>query len=102
MKIAILGYGVVGSGAYEILTKSGFEVARVLDLRPHNELGDVLTSDYDVILKDKEIGVVVEAIGGLEPAHTFLVKAIKAGKHVVSSNKHVICTYFNEQNSKFK
>lgn len=96
MKIAILGYGVVGSGAYEILTKSGFDVARVLDLRAHDELGDILTNDYDVILNDKEIGVVVEAIGGLEPAHTFLVKAIKAGKHVVSSNKHVVCTFFNE------
>lgn len=96
MKIAILGYGVVGSGAYEILTKSGFNVTRVLDLRPHDELGDVLTNDFDTILNDKEISVVVEAIGGLEPAHTFLVKAIKAGKHVVSSNKHVICTFFNE------
>ena len=99
MKIAILGYGVVGSGAYEILVKNGYEVARVLDLRPHEELGNILTNDYDVILNDKEIGVVVEAIGGLEPAHTFLVKAIKAGKHVVSSNKHVICTFFNELHS---
>ena len=99
MKIAILGYGVVGSGAYEILKKSGFEIKRVLDLRPHPELSDVLTTDYDVILNDKDIGIVVEAIGGLEPAHTFLCKAIKAGKHVVSSNKHVICTYFNELHS---
>ncbi len=96
MKIAILGYGIVGSGAYEILTKSGYEVGRVLDIRPHAELGDVLTSKFDDILSDKDIGVVAEAIGGLEPAHTFLVKAIKAGKHVVSSNKHLICTYYNE------
>lgn len=96
MKIAILGYGVVGSGAYEILTKNGYDVSRVLDLKPHPELGDVQTTDYDQILNDKEIGVVVEAIGGTEPAHTFLVKAIKAGKHVVSPNKHVICAYFNE------
>lgn len=96
MKIAILGFGVVASGAYEILEKSGFKVKKVLDIRPHPELGDVLTSNYDEILNDKEIGVVAEAIGGLEPAHTFVVKAIKAGKSVVSSNKHLICTYYDE------
>ena len=96
MKIAILGFGVVGSGAYEVLEKAGFKVKKVLDVRPHPELGDVLTSDYDEILNDKEIGVVAEAIGGLEPAHTFVVKAIKAGKSVVSSNKHLICTYYDE------
>ena len=96
MKIAILGYGVVGSGAYEILTKSGYDVKRVLDIRPHDELGDVLTANYDDILNDDEIGVVAEAIGGLEPAHTFVVKALKAGKCVVSSNKHLICEYFDE------
>ncbi|MBQ8689991.1 MAG: homoserine dehydrogenase [Clostridia bacterium] len=96
MKVAILGFGIVGSGAYEILERSGYSVGKVLDIRPHKELGDVLTSNFDDILNDKEITVVAEAIGGLEPAHTFLVKAIKAGKHVVSSNKHLICTYYDE------
>lgn len=96
MKIAILGYGVVGSGAYEVLKDYGYDVKKVLDIRPHPELGDALTSNYDEILNDKEIGVVAEAIGGLEPAHTFVVKALKAGKHVVSSNKHLICTYYEE------
>ena len=96
MKIAILGFGVVGSGAYEVLEKAGYKVGRVLDIRKHDELGDVSTTNYDDILNDKEIGVVAEAIGGLEPAHTFLVKALKAGKHVVSSNKHLICTYYDE------
>jgi len=96
MKVAILGFGIVGSGAYEILENSGYRVGKVLDIRPHDELGDVFTTSFDDILKDDEIGVVAEAIGGLEPAHTFLVKAIKAGKHVVSSNKHLICTYYDE------
>ena len=96
MKIAILGFGVVGSGAYEVLEKAGYKVGRVLDIRKHEELGEVSTVNYDDILNDKEIGVVAEAIGGLEPAHTFLVKALKAGKHVVSSNKHLICTYYDE------
>ncbi len=98
MKIAILGYGVVGSGAYEVLTSSGYDVKWVLDIRPHAELGDKLTSDFSDILNDKEVGVVAEAIGGLEPAHTFVVKALKAGKHVVSSNKHLICEYYDELN----
>lgn len=96
MKTAILGFGVVGSGAFEVLEKAGYEVKRVLDIRPHDELGDKLTANYDDILNDKEISVVAEAIGGLEPAHTFVVKALKAGKHVVSSNKHLICTYYEE------
>lgn len=99
MKIAILGYGVVGSGAYEILTKNGYDVKWVLDIRPHSELGSALTANYDDILNDKEVGVVAEAIGGLEPAHTFVVKALKAGKNVVSSNKHLICEYYDELHS---
>ncbi len=96
MKIAILGFGVVGTGAYEILENAGYKVGRILDIRKHDELGEVSTTNFDDIINDKEIGVVAEAIGGLEPAHTFLVKAIKAGKHVVSSNKHLICTYYDE------
>ncbi len=99
MKIAILGFGVVGSGAFEVLSSHGYDVKRVLDIRPHSELGDILTSNYDDILNDNEIGVVAEAIGGLEPAHTFVVKALKAGKHVVSSNKHLICEYYEELHS---
>ena len=96
MKVAILGFGVVGSGAYEILKASGYEVGKILDIRQHDELGDILTTNFDDILNDKEIGVVAEAIGGLEPAHTFMVKTIKAGKHVISSNKHLVCTYYDE------
>ena len=81
-----------------MLTSNGYDVKWVLDIRPHAELGDKLTSDYNDILNDKEVGVVAEAIGGLEPAHTFVVKALKAGKCVVSSNKHLICEYYDELN----
>ena len=55
MSIAILGYGVVGSGAYEILTKAGYQVSRVLDVRNYPELGDTLTHDIEDIINDKEI-----------------------------------------------
>jgi Asp-tRNA(Asn)/Glu-tRNA(Gln) amidotransferase B subunit len=79
-----------------VLEKAGYEVKKVLDIKPHPELGDKLTSNFDDILNDKEISVVAEAIGGLEPAHTFVVKALKAKKNVVSSNKHLICTYYDE------
>ncbi len=96
MKMAILGFGVVGSGAYEVLTKAGYAVKRVLDIRPHEELGDVLTANFDDILNDPEIGIVAEAIGGLSASYHFVSKALAAGKHVVSSNKHLICHYYKE------
>ncbi len=96
MKMAILGYGVVGSGAYEVLTKAGYPVKRVLDIRPHEELGDVLTMDFNDILNDDEIGIVAEAIGGLSASYAFVSKALAAGKHVVTSNKHLVCHYYKE------
>ncbi len=96
MSIAILGYGVVGSGAYEILTKAGYKVSRVLDVRSYPELGNTLTYDIEDILNDKEITVVAEAIGGNTFSYDFVRRALKAGKHVVSSNKHLICSYYKE------
>ena len=96
MSIAILGYGVVGSGAYEILTKAGYKVSRVLDVRSYPELGSTLTCDIEDILNDKEITVVAEAIGGNTFSYDFVSRALKAGKHVVSSNKHLICSYYKE------
>ena len=96
MSIAILGYGVVGSGAYEILTKAGYKVSRVLDVRSYPELGSTLTYDIEDILNDKEITVVAEAIGGNTASYDFVSRALKAGKHVVSSNKHLICSYYKE------
>lgn len=96
MAMAILGFGVVGSGAYEVLKNAGYTVKRVLDIRPREELGDVLTTNFDDILHDDEIDIVAEAIGGLNASYAFVSKALAAGKHVVSSNKHLICHYYNE------
>lgn len=96
MKAAILGYGTVGSGAYECLARAGYEVKKVLDIQRHDELGSVWTSDINDILEDTEIGVVAETIGGVGAAYDFVIRALKAGKHVVTANKHLVCQYYDE------
>lgn len=108
IQIAILGYGTVGSGVYEITQKnaksikrkSGKEIVvkRILDLRefddhPHKEL---FTKEFDDILNDREISIVVETIGGLEPAYRFTKSALLAGKSVVTSNKELVATHGTE------
>lgn len=93
MKVAILGFGIVGSGAYETICEAncGLTVKRVLDIRVPKGYEDVVTTDYNDILNDPEIEAVAEAIGGLHPAYEFVSAALRAGKHVVSANKHLIC-----------
>lgn len=96
MKIAILGFGTVGRGVDSIIANvEGIEVARILDLPDRCE-GPRMTSDYACIVSDPEIAVVLECMGGLEPAHTFIMQALEAGKAVVTSNKAVVATYFEE------
>ncbi|HBF86313.1 MAG TPA: hypothetical protein DDW54_01385 [Clostridiales bacterium] len=96
MKIAILGHGVVGSGTREILEERGFTVKKILEKREIPEIKDRITDDFDEIISDEEIKIVVETIGGLEPAHTFAVKTLKAKKHFVTSNKFLMSEYFGE------
>ena len=97
MKIALLGYGTVGRGVDGIIRSRvpGVEVARVLEL-PDRLTDDRMTSDYACILSDQSIELVVECMGGIEPAHTFIAQALAAGKHVVTSNKAVVAAYFGE------
>lgn len=102
MKIAVLGYGTVGSGVVEVLEKNQeiisqragkeIEVKYVLDLRdfPGQKIQEKIVHDYDVILNDEEIEIVVEVMGGVEPANTFVKKALLAGKSVVTSNKALV------------
>lgn len=97
MKIALLGHGTVGRGVDRIVTQrvGGVEVARILELPDH--LTDPrMTSDYEDILRDPSIDLVVECMGGLEPAHTYIVDALAAGKSVVTSNKAVVAAHFQE------
>lgn len=110
-QVAILGFGVVGSGVYQILNKNhddlkhreGLELhtKRVLvrSLKPqYFELApeELFTTNYYNILNDEEISIVIECMGGIEPARTFILKALTAGKTVVTSNKEVISKHWFE------
>ncbi len=102
VKVAVMGYGTIGSGVVEILEKNrarikktsgeDLEVKYVLDLREFE--GDPIQSrivhDYQVIANDPEISVVVETMGGVEPAYTFVKAMLEAGKHVTTSNKALV------------
>jgi homoserine dehydrogenase len=101
-QIAILGYGVVGSGIWEVLNRNrayiekkagqAITVKRVLDIRtfPGDPAEEVLTSNFTDILTDPDIQIVAEVMGGLEPAYTYVKQALLAGKHVCTSNKEVV------------
>ena len=105
ISIAILGHGVVGSGVAEILMnnaegvthKAGQPVCvkQILDLRTFPELSyaDRFTTNFDDILQDEEIAIVVETMGGLHPAYDFVKASLLAGKSVVTSNKEVVATF---------
>ena len=102
VKIAVLGHGVVGSGVIEVLQKNAQSIAKkaaqeievkyILDLRDFPDLpySDLFVKDYDIILKDPEVSIVVEVLGGLHPAYDFSKAALEAGKSVVTSNKEVV------------
>ncbi len=107
-KIAIIGFGVVGSGVYEVI-KTNFEsisekagenvdIKYILDIRDFSNHPDshLFVDNFDVILNDDEVSVVVETIGGLEPGYTYTKKSLARGKHVVTSNKELVATYGDE------
>ena len=97
MKIGLLGLGTIGSGIYEhLLKRDDIQVVRILELLRHPGLEHLETSDFNEILRDPEIDTVIELIGGMEPAHTFTVQALKAGKNVVSANKLMFSHHMKE------
>lgn len=95
VNIAILGFGVVGGGVYEVINRCkkaplcDVNIKYILDLRtfPDHPLGDRVTADFDKILADDSVSVVVETMGGIGAAYKFSLAALKAGKSVVTSNK---------------
>ena len=105
ISVAILGYGTVGSGVFEVLrTNSGsierrvgsqVSVKYVLDLRdfPGDPVEEVLVHDFEKIISDDEVKVVVETMGGLVPAYDFTKRSLLAGKSVCTSNKELVAEH---------
>ena len=108
INIALLGFGVVGSGTAEVLTqnkaiiekKIGQEIAikYILDLRefPDSPFGSLVVHDFNTIVNDPEVTVVAEMMGGSHPAYDFTIACLKAGKSVVTSNKEVVANFGTE------
>ena len=100
MNIALLGFGTVGKAFYELtLGRSDLRVTSVLSRRPRPELPCTVTNDFDEIVRDRSVGIVVEVMGGLEPAYRYICAAMRAGKHVVTANKQLMCAHFEELTS---
>lgn len=105
MKVALLGYGTVGSGVVKILQdnkeliekKVGepLELKYVLDLRefPNSPIQSLLTKDFNEIVADKEVKIVAEAMGGTKPAYQFAKQLLESGKSYVTSNKELVAQY---------
>ena len=97
MKIGLCGFGVVGRGVYEITqTRDDMQGTKVLCLEDIRLPDAEAVKDFNLILADPEIDTVVEAMGGLHPSFEFVSAALKAGKNVVTSNKALVCTFYDE------
>ena len=102
-KVAIIGFGTVGSGVFEILNNKDFtqktgerlDVGYILDIRdfPGHEAERYMTKDFNDILNDPKVQVVAEMMGGLHPAYEFTKELLERGKSVVTSNKELVATY---------
>ncbi len=104
-KVAVLGYGTVGSGVVEVLDTNAQEVAKsageavelkyILDLRdfPGDKHESQVVHDINIILEDPEIDVICETMGGIEPAFTFEKNALIKGKSVCTSNKELVAAH---------
>lgn len=105
INIAVLGYGTIGSGVVEVLKTNGESIKKragdkinvkyVLDIRefPGDPIMEVLVHDVNIILNDPEVKIVVEVMGGINPAYTFVKEALLRGKSVVTSNKELVAKH---------
>ena len=105
IKIAVLGYGTVGSGVVEVINTNQavinerigdtLEIKYVLDLRefPGTPVEKLITHNFDDIVNDEEVKIVVEVMGGIEPAYTFVKRSLLAGKSVATSNKALVAKH---------
>ena len=105
VNIAVLGYGTVGSGVVEVINTNGkginqragdeIHVKYVLDIRdfPGDPIQEKIVHDFEVIVNDPDIQIVVEVMGGIEPAYTFVKRSLQAGKSVATSNKALVAKH---------
>lgn len=105
IQIAVMGYGTVGSGVVEVLNTNHASIGKrageeiqikyVLDLRdfPGDPIESKLVHDFETIVSDPEIRIVVEVMGGVEPAYTFTKRCLEAGKSVCTSNKELVARH---------
>lgn len=105
MKIAVLGYGTIGSGVVEVLNTNKASIAKrageeisvkyVLDLRefPGDPIEDILVHEFSTIAEDEEVGCVVETMGGTEPAYSYVKECLLKGKSVCTSNKALVAKH---------
>ena len=105
INVAVMGYGTVGSGVVEVLRTNGelineraqdvINVKYVLDLRdfPGDPVEEILIHDFETIVNDAEVDIVVETMGGVEPAYTFAKRCLEAGKNVATSNKALVAKH---------
>ena len=105
IKVAIMGYGTVGSGVYEVIKTNeksidkkvgqALRIKYVLDLRefPGDPVMEVLTHDFEDIIGDEEVRIVAEVMGGLHPAYEFTKRCLEAGKSVCTSNKELVAEH---------
>ncbi len=97
MKIGLLGFGVVGRGVYDLTAdREDISVAKVVCLEDVSLPDAEVTRDFQSVLNDESIDTVVEAMGGLHPAYEFVRAAIEAGKNIVTSNKALMATFYDE------
>lgn len=105
VNIAVLGYGTVGSGVVEVINTNGARINQrvgeeisikyVLDLRdfPGDPIQSKIVHDFEIIINDPEVDIVVEVMGGIEPAYTFVKRSLQAGKSVATSNKALVAKH---------
>ena len=97
MRIGLLGFGVVGRGVYELTAaREDMQVVKVVCLEDVTLPDTEVTRDFQSILNDDSIDTVVEAMGGLHPAYEFVRSAMEAGKNIVTSNKALVTTFYDE------
>lgn len=111
VKIGLLGLGNIGTGTYKTLEmnrseiesrlNAKVEIVKILERDTQRDRGitvpkEKFTSDPDEIFNDPDIDIVIELLGGIEPATTFMLSALKSGKHVVTANKAALAANYHE------